>query len=591
MAYDRQRFLEERRETPSGKLEDVRLATFAAFEEAAQRYAQAVAAGEEREDVEVFLRWFGVAMGSPGLVSFRAEDVPAPSDAPDDPVERLRRSIEALPPESASRHVAEFARAMTSIVAGADAAVKPKLVRHALRIVGDHPAGAGLRALDTLYHDLVRDEIRLRLTVDGDDRVGTNDSFGVMLSLRCTASVERETGGFAKYLQTSVPLYTNGRYEEKNYRDVLEKGIREAFGKGFELQAISFFDPFIPARGVVEDGQEGWLEKPFAYLVVTRLDPSVDRLPAIPLEMQFSDSTGPVTLVASSNAPALAVGEERSLRPCPELAVLQVVDARDVGETGESEIRLEVRMRGKGVVPTLTEALDGLDDAVDGYRADLSSVRETPMVTLGDDQSTASGRFFYGPPKPPKGGYPEADEHGIYRPTLERSWTLVYRPADGAAAAGDSFRLPTLRRGVDGTLESREYADMDIVAVTDPSVPITPRGATWGTVAMAGAGGGALLAAAVGAWWVRRRGRPVGEGAAEVALPSRITPMSTVTALRRLRREHAGRLGDTSAASLDQEIERLESHYFGRDGAAEVNGQGELGTTLRRWVDQVERRH
>lgn len=592
LSFDRQIFLEQQRSTPSGKLEDVRAATFAAFEEAASRYARAVVAGEEREDAEVFVRWFGVAMGSPGMLVFRADDMPTTVEGPNDPIERIRSAIMALPADSAGRHLAEFARAASTLVGRADASVKPKLVRHALRIVGDHPAGAGLRALDTLYHDLVRDEIRLRLTIDGDDRVGVGEPFGVMLSLRCTAAVERETGGFAKYLQTSVPIWSSNGYQEKNYRETLEKDIREAFGKGLELQAISFFDPFIPSRGVIEDGNHGWVEKPFAYLVVTRRDPSVDRLPSIPLEMQFSDSTGPVTLISSSNAPALAIGDERSLRPCPELAILQVVDARDASEPGASEIRLEVRMRGKGVLPALAQAIDGLDGAVDGYRADLGSVRETPIVTLGDDQSTRGGMYFYGPPRPPKGGYPEPDDRGIYRPTLERSWTVTYLPESAGGETGSEFRLPALRSGVEGTLENRYYSDVDIAAATGPTVSITPRSDAWRMATVGGSAGVLVLLAGAGVIWARRRGSRIPSTLTEVKLPGRITPMSTVTALRRLRASHGERLDGDSLASLDAEIASLERRYFGADDRAvtSTNGHDELGASLHRWAQRAEGR-
>ena len=82
--------------------------------------------------------------------------------------------------------------------------VKPRLVRHALRVIGDHPAGASLRSMEELYRDLVKNEIRMRLAVDGAGEVGVNKPFGLMLSLRFTHSVDRETGGFSKYLMNSV---------------------------------------------------------------------------------------------------------------------------------------------------------------------------------------------------------------------------------------------------------------------------------------------------------------------------------------------------------------------------------------------------
>ncbi|MBX3355499.1 MAG: hypothetical protein KF724_07345 [Phycisphaeraceae bacterium] len=593
LAYDRQSFLEQQRSTPSGALAEVRAATFATFEEAARRYALAVSAGEEREDVEVFLRWFGVAMGSPGLRTFRSEDIPSLDEGVDDPVERIRRALAALPPEVAERHVAELARAITGFLGGVDASVKPKLVRHALRIIGDNPAGAPLRTLDTLYHELIRDEIRLRLTIDGDDRVGVKQPFGVLLTLRSTAAVEREVGGFAKYLQTSVPIWTSGRYQEKNHRETLEKDIREAFGKGIELQTISFFDPFVPPRGVIEDGQDGWVEKPLAYLVVTRQDATVDRLPSVPMEMQFSDSMGPVTLVALSNAPALAVGAAFSARPCPDLEVVQVVDAREASDSSTPEIRLEVRMRGRGIVPDLEEALSGITNAIAGYAPQLETARVSPIVALGDDQTTMAGRWFMQTQREPKGGYPEPDERGIYRPTFERSWTITYLPTGGdRAALGGIFTLPTLRPVVAGAIENRQYVDMDIIPVTGPTVAVTPRASPWRTLAMMGGAGAVALVAIGGVLWIRRRQRHAAPALTEVKMPQRITPMSTVTTLRRLRDTYGGSLPPDMLASLDAEIGSIEAHYFGPEQqvGSKASSNGDLDGRLRSWVTRLERR-
>ena len=96
------------------------------------------------------------------------------------------------------------------------------MVRRAVTMVGDHPAGAPLRRTLDLYEDLVKDEIQLRLTLDGADRVGM-EPFGAVLTLRHTATIEREIGGFEQYLQNNVYTMIAGVYRQGNLRDRPQK--------------------------------------------------------------------------------------------------------------------------------------------------------------------------------------------------------------------------------------------------------------------------------------------------------------------------------------------------------------------------------
>ena len=63
---------------------------------------------------------------------------------------------------------------------------KPTIIKSAVKIVGDHPAGAPLRGLDDLYRDLLKDEIRLRIAVDGSGSVSAGQVFAAVLTLRYT---------------------------------------------------------------------------------------------------------------------------------------------------------------------------------------------------------------------------------------------------------------------------------------------------------------------------------------------------------------------------------------------------------------------
>jgi hypothetical protein len=582
LSYDRMQFRQTAQKGGDpAKQNEYRQAAFAAFEAAASRYAEALRKGEERDDADVYERWFGAAMGTAALNFVSVDELPMEGSPQDDQVERIRKAILALPEEAAFRHMGDFARTMGDVVTRSDPEVKPRLVRHALRVIGDHPAGASLRALDELYRDLVKNEIKLRLTIDGEDAVGVGTPFGVMISLRFTNSVDRETGGFSKYLQTSVYTRVGRQYREVNYREQFQKRIETALSKSFDIQSIGFFDAFMPARGVTEEGEDGWLEKPMAYVVVTRKDPSVDRVPQMTMDMQFEDQTGPVTLVLPSNTPPLAVGDKRGERPCKELTVAQIVDVRDA-QSGDKDkaIKLEVQFRGKGVVPELKDILVGIDDAVEGYTIAEKGIEERPILVLQEGDQNNS-RFYWGPPKPPKGGYPEADESGIYRMNVERSWIITYLPTAGSQ--GTKFHPPKLKEGVEAKFESRWYSDMDVVPVENNVVYIQR---AWLTVTRAGILAILVLVAGSLAYILIRRARTTGpELDSVIAIPDRVTPLSAVMTLRRIRSQHGGALGASRVADLEKEIAEIELKYFGPGGPG--SGNGDLGSVLKRWAQAI----
>ena len=583
LTYDRLQF-KQTLKTPQDpvKQNELRQAAFAAFGDAARRYRDALTAGQTRDDPSVYRRWFGAAMGTAELNFLRPEDLPKEGTLQDDQIDLIRKSIESLEPEARERHLASFAADIESAVQRASPEVKPRLVRHALRIVGTHPAGASLRSMEELYRDLVKNEIKLRLTVDGSDEVGVGKPFGTMLSLRFTNSVDKETGGFSKYLQNGVYARVGNQYRSMNYRDELQKTIQEALGTQFNVEAIGFFDPFMPPRGVVEEGQDGWLEKPLAYLMLSRKDPSVDTMPAVVMEMQFTDQTGPVTLALPSNTPLLATGEERSARTCTDLEIQQLVDVRAVsdrrggGKDGD-EVTLEVRMRGKGVLPEVREALAGLDSALPGYSIAADGILADPpiVVTAG-----AVSQSPFMPMQPggtePKEGYPEPDASGMYRLPIERSFKITYTRSSGAIGA--AFTLPTLAAGVDAKFESRFYDDLDIAPVVGTAVPVKLPFWTAQRVVLFGAC--AAVLALVGVWVARRRKSPAAtaRGAWE---PARITPLGVVTSLRRLEQERGAALDRAQIESLRREISMLELKYFGPD--AKETTEPELREVIDRW--------
>ncbi len=574
LAFDRMQFRNAQKKADAASLNDARKAAFEAFEAAAGVYAAALARGEEREDARVFTVWFGAALGTPQLNFVNVEELPTEGSIGDDQIERIRKAINAMEPDATFRHLSDFASDVSEAVMRSDPEVKPRLVKHALRILGDHPAGASLRAMDELYRDLVKEEIRLRLTVDGPDRIGTGRPFGVLVSLRFTNAVDRETGGFAKYLQNNVWGRVGRDFREINYRDRFQKEIESSLGKGFTIEAVGFFDPFMPARGVVEQEQGGWLEKPMAYVVLSRKEAAVDRIPPVTMDMQFDDQSGPVTLALPSNAVPVATGEDHPQRPTLETKVEQVIDVRNArtGDKGGA-ITMEVRIRGKGVVPDLRDALEGIDTAIAGYEIGDKGIETRPIQVL-QEGTVSSDRFFFSRPQAPKGGYPEPDDTGMYRLDIERSWLVTYTPTGGARA--DAFTVPTLKAGVAAGAEARHYTDMDLLPVEGGVVPVQHRWTTGGLVAT---GLGVVVLAGVAAWAVRRRGTASSPATGATLVPDRVTPLSVVTALRLLR-ETRRDLDSATLKALTEEITSLERMHFG-PGAA--GGTGDLDTVLERW--------
>jgi hypothetical protein len=585
LTYDRLQFRQSLK-TPQDpvKQNELRKAAFEAFGDAAARYVAALTAGQTRDDPNVYRRWFGAAMGTAELNFLRPEDLPKEGTLQDDQIDLIRKSIDSLEAEARDRHLASFAADIEGAVQRAAPEVKPRLVRHALRIVGAHPAGASLRSMEELYRDLVKNEIKLRLTIDGGDEVGVGKPFGALLSLRFTNSVDKETGGFSKYLQNGVYARVGNSFRPMNYRDELQKAIRETFGAQFDVDAIGFFDAFMPPRGVVEDGQDGWLEKPLAYLVLTRKDPAVDTIPAVVMEMQFTDQTGPVTLALPSNTPLLATGDARAARACSDLEIQQLVDVRAVadgagrGDAADTEaVTLEIRMRGKGVLPEVREALAGLDTALPGYTIAADGiVAEPPIMLTSGEVSQSPFAMMRAGNTEPKEGYPEPDATGMYRLPIERSFKVTYTRASGAA--GREFTLPTLVAGVDAKLESRFYDDLDISPVIGAAVPVKlpfwtlPRIAVFALAAVA-----AVLA---GVWLARSR-KSQAVAVRTPWEPSRVTPLGVVTSLRRLERERGASLDRAKAESLRREISMLELKYFGPD--AKETSEPELREVIDRW--------
>jgi chemotaxis protein histidine kinase CheA len=194
------------------------------------------------------------------------------------------------PASASERHLGMFAAALFTRMSNTAPAIKFRYVREGLSIVGDHKLAREARQVFDYYKDLVT-EIQLRATIDGSDRVGKEAPFGLLVDIRHTREIERESGGFSKYLQNQNSQnfgYNYGRPLE-DYRDKFEESLRTTLAEHFEVLSVTFNDPEVRSKA---EPEYGWRVTPYAYALLKPRSEAVDRVPPIRLDLDFLDTTG-----------------------------------------------------------------------------------------------------------------------------------------------------------------------------------------------------------------------------------------------------------------------------------------------------------
>ena len=520
-------------------------AAFGAYAEAAERYARTLASPDAAPTAEVYLRWFSSALGASDLGFLTRQDEPDTAQ-----VERVVASINALPAVEAERHRGLFAKAAIAAINELNPELKPRFVREAMRIVGDHPDGKNARDLLQYYDDLLQ-EIELVLTIDGATQVGHGDAFGAHLAIWSTRQTAREAGSFSKYLRNEMWHAATG--QPVDYRDDLEKHIRETLSETFDVVAVQFHDPAVRPAGVE---RPGWESFPLAYLLLKPKDARTDRIPPLQLDMDFSDGRGYVILPITTSPVLIDAKDDLpASRRVTELEIEQVLDDR---AAAEGKLRLEIHAKGRGVVPTLGELLD------------TSTLEPYSTVSLEDHGLNVVELDTSGP--------------DVVAST-ERSWTLEL--ATPAGVTLDTLTFPTtIAEGAKTTL--KRYADADIVEASATAAIVPVAGpARWWPFALSAV----LVAAAAAALllWMRRRSGAAGPVAAPTfGMPGEVTPVSTLSLLRRIQTAN-GRALDASAQSrLAATIDEIEHTYFAPSPEPpEPNPHPDLERVLREWIHEA----
>ncbi|TDJ72845.1 MAG: hypothetical protein E2O39_06005 [Planctomycetota bacterium] len=492
---------------------------FESFQLAAELYEASLEGLErEKERTTVYELWFYAALGACDLGAIDSEMVLASRQVP-----LIQSALAGLPEERAERHVGMFASTLFTRMGNVSPAVKYRYVREGLEITGDHKLVKHARQVFDYYGDLVT-EIQLVATIDGTDQVGHDAPFGLRVDIRHTREIERESGGFAKYLQNQNSAnfgFNYGRPTE-DYRDKFEETVREALAETFDVLSVTFNDP--KARSVA-DPEYGWRLTPYAYVLMKPRGPQVDRIPPLRIDLDFLDTTGYVVLpVESSPLPIDASAPVGDERPFKKLTLTQNLNER---HADEGKLILEVMASTNGLVPDLPAILDLAPEGFD--------------VAAIEDQGVSVSKF-------------DEEEEGI---VSDRTWTVTFQAQADLPARPDSFAFGTpLVETV--TSELYLYVDADLV----PAEPIVALEQDYGEPSRAWLLWipGGLLAALVAFMGLRYARRPKAIASARFTVPEPITPFTVLGLLRDIEQNNG--LAAERRRELTSEIASLERHYF-----------------------------
>ncbi|MEZ5964521.1 MAG: hypothetical protein R3F56_11795 [Planctomycetota bacterium] len=516
-----------------------RVEALAAFAHAAERYA-AVAGdlAENEQSAQAYETWFYAALGASDLRALSDENALMPGEPA-----KLRAAIQSLPGELAERHMGLFANSLFTRLSAVKPTVKFRYLRAGFDIVGDHKQAFEARRVFEYYRDLVT-EVKLVARIDGDDRVGHDQPFGVRVDLVHTSEIERESGGFGKYLQNQNNqrfAYNYGRPLE-DYRDKFQEAASQALREHFDVLSVTFNDEAVRSKA---GDQYGWRVTPYAYLLLEARGPQVDTLPPLRIDLDFLDTSGYAVLPIESPAvPLDAATASPEPRPCTALSVTQVLDER---QADQGKLTLEVKATGHGLVPDFDSIL-----AFDPAGFD---------VVKRDDPGVSVSKF--------------ADDQVSL--VCERTFVLTLRAKPGEEPT--SFRFATAR-AADTEMNYQRYADADLVSAT-PAVNLDAhygqRRFPWGWSLA-----GTLLVAAFAAVWMTRRRRPQATVVGPFQVPDPATPFAVLEVLRAIERRDG--FASDAQRELHETIRSIEQSYFAQGEGSAVD----LRRVAEDWVRRAQ---
>jgi hypothetical protein len=521
---------------------------FTTFLSAADAYARQLPKLEPTShSVDVYWQWFQAALGTSDLGYLRASD-----EADRSQIERIAAAIERLG-SAEDRHRELFAQSAMDSLYETPAQLKPHLIREALRVIGDHPAGQPLVEQLALYDELL-DEIELHWLIDGSERVGHNRSFGVRLALRATQAVLRENGGFAEFLVAVSPqnFSQSSQQNQPDVRRNLDRELREKLSEAFHIEALDFHPSPVKPRGC---NRPGWRELPLAYAVLRAKDAAIDRLPEVQLDVDCADGGDRVRLPIRTHVAVLNARDALPPpRPASDIKLRQVLDDRQLAE---GRVRLEMTASARGLTPDLNQLFAEETPKVAGLQVQniVDQGINLASLEIGEEIS----------------------------PQTERRWVVEYAAAGDEMPATFTFPAPIAAT----TAVTREkYDDADILeagATTTLNRPLLASTKRWLWPIVGGTGllilltGGAMIVLKR----VRRSRRPVAE---KYLWPETMNPFSLLTVLKRMQADESLALSAEERRELQETVSHLDTSYFGRPAGQDAP---DLETTLRRWIPRT----
>jgi hypothetical protein len=513
----------------------------AEFRRAAELYAATVPGLEQNDETtQVFDFWYCAGLGACDPQAITEETIADPRQP-----KRIREALLSIKGEAGERHMSKFANALFVRMSQVKPSIKYRYLKAGFDVVGDHPQAYDARKVFDYYKDLIT-EIKLEAKVDGGDVVGHEKPFGVFVNLRHTREIERESGGFGRYLQNqnnnnNYFSYNFGRPLE-NYRDKFQDAAKLALQEHFEVISVTFQDEKVNSKAT---GEYGWRVTPYAYLLLKARGPKVDKVPPMRLDLDFMDTSGYVVLpVESPTIPVDAAPARGAVRPYEKIQLIQTLDER---QAKDGNLILEIKGVARGLVPDLDDIL-ALDRA--GFQ-----------VEKVDDQGLSVSKF-------------DPDEATLI--DSERTWLVSYRAAADQPKPPATFRFASAK--VDGAeMTYQRYVDADLAKV-GPEVSLEERYEQPRYAWLWWAGGGLLgLAFAGVAIWKIRSG-PKRAVALRYRMPEIVTPFSVLGLLREIQDRNG--LPEPQMQELSGSIERIERHYF-----AESNGESvDLHELAETWI-------
>jgi hypothetical protein len=384
--------------------------------------------------------------------------------------------------------------------------------------------------------------------LDGPADVGSEEPFGVFLEFHHTREIERESGGFGRYLQNQNGnmyfSYNYGRPTE-NYRDKFEEAVTAALSEHFDVKSVTFQAEGVTSRASRENG---WRDTPYAYLLLKAKGPQIDKLPSLKIDLDFLDTSGYVVLPVPAAALPINAAATKE-RPFKNVQITQTLDER---QAADGKLVLEVKATAQGLVPPLETLLDTKIENFD--------------VVKTEPEDVAVSRFD-----------PDSSEPAVIS---ERSWMITLAGQKGLTEKPKTFAFPAPK--IEGAeVVYHRYVDADLATVERVVSLEQQYGSTRPAWLWALAAGVPLcLAIAVGYFAFGRRAKPV--AASRFQMPQQLTPFSVLALLRNIERNNG--LTEQARADLQSSIAGLERHYF-----AETNGAPpELRSIAENWLAKAD---